>query len=212
MSFELLPLDCPSCGSSVRAAGGDVVYYCVSCRNGYRFDDERRGLEPVEVAFVVAPQVAAERYLPFWHLPARIEIHRRKGTGGGFGGLIKTFAAVFSGPPGPASAEGAFVVPAFQAPLAAVTELARRYTTAVPSLGEKLGERLVGGRYGVEDARKLAHFALIATEVDKPDTLKELDYRLEFGPGRLLGVPFERAGDGWRDALHGIEIPAIDEG
>ena len=63
--FELLPLDCPSCGSTVTADGGDVVYYCVSCRNGYRIDEERRGLAPLEVSFVAAAHVPAERYLPF---------------------------------------------------------------------------------------------------------------------------------------------------
>ncbi len=210
MSFELLPLDCPSCGSSVRAGGGDVVYYCVSCRNGYRLDDEGRGLEPVEVSFVAASHVAAERYLPFWHLPARIEIRQRLGSRGGFGGLINAFASVLGGGQGPARADGAFVIPAFQAPLDSVTELAKRYTLAFPSLGEKLGERLVGGAYGVEDARKLAHYALIASEVEKPDVLRELDYTLEFGTARLLGVPFVRKEDGWRDALHGVHVQQLE--
>lgn len=211
MSFELLPLDCPTCGSSVRAAGGDVVYYCVSCRNGYQLEAAGRGLEPVEVAFVAAPRVAAERYLPFWHLPATIEIRRRQGSGGGFGGLINAFTGAFRAPRQPTGADGAFVIPAFQAPLDAVVELTRRYTLAAPTLGEKLGERLLGGRYGPADARKLAHFALIATEVEKPDILRQLDYAIEFGPARLLGVPFVRSGEGWRDALFEVEVPAVEE-
>ena len=210
MSFELLPLDCPSCGSSVRARGGDVVYYCISCRNGYQLDAEGRGLAPVEVAFVAAANVAVERYLPFWHLPATIEIRQRVGSGGGFGGLINAFASAFSGPQTPARAEAAFVIPAFRAQLGSVTELAKRYTLAYPSLGEKLGERLVGGRYGADDARKLAHYALIASEVEKRDVLRQLEYGLEFGTERLLGVPFVRDGDGWRDALYGVPAHRLE--
>ena len=130
------------------------------------------------------------------------------GMQAGVFGVMNAFTALFSGgEEQPARRRGAFVVPAFQTPLAAVTELVRRYTLAFPSLGEKLGERLVGGRYWVEDARKLAHFALIATEVEKPDVLKNLDYEIEFGPARLLGVPFVRIDSGWRDALYEIRIP-----
>ena len=67
-------------------------------------------------------------------------------------------------------------MPAFHAPLPSVATLVRRYTEKLPELGEKLGERLLGGRYGVLDAKKLAHYALIASEVEKPDTLKQLRY------------------------------------
>jgi len=206
MTLELVALDCPTCGSSVEAEGGDVVYYCISCRNGYFFDRQDRALRPVDVAFVALSHVSAERYLPFWHLPATIEIHQRDAQAGSFRGLIKSFASLFTDDSGPSRAAGSFVVPAFDASLAAVTELVRRYTLAFPSLGEKLGERLVGGCYGVEDARKLAHFALIATEVERPDLLKKLDYSIEFGAARLLGVPFVEQGGGWRDALNEIRI------
>ena len=205
MSVELVALDCPTCGSSVDAEGGDVVFYCVSCRNGYRFDDQQGALEPVEVAFVVVPHRAAGRYRPFWHLPAELEIRDRRAAGS-LRGLITSFVSVFSGDDEPSRGRGDFVIPAFDAPLGAVTELVRRYTQAFPSLGEKLGERLVGGCYGIENARKLAHFALIATEVEKPDLLKNLDYSLEFGAARLLGVPFVEQDGGWRDALFEIVV------
>ncbi len=106
---------------------------------------------------------------------------------------------------GAATAEGTFAVPAFHAPLPAVTALARRYTEKLPELGEKLGERLLGGRYGVADAKKLAHYALIASEVDKPDTLRQLRYEIRFGEPRLLGVPFIRRDGRLADAIFAIE-------
>ena len=205
-SLELVPLDCPTCGSSVEAAGADVVFYCISCRNGYRFDEAGNTLEPIEVGFVAAANIAAEGYRPFWLLPARLEIRSREAVGAqSLSGFLQSF---FGGRQSQAGAaeEGTFVVPAFHAPLAATTELVRRYTRSLPELGERLGERLLGGCYDLEDAKKLAHFALIAAEVEKPDTLRDLDYGIRFGEARLLGVPFSRDGDTWRDAIHGIRV------
>ena len=200
--YELVPLDCPSCGAAVAAEGEDVVYYCTACRNGYRFDTPERQLEPVEVAFVSLPGVAVEHYRPFWLLPAQVSIHERDAAGGGFTGLMGFFFG--RGDSGPSDGRGTFVVPAFHAPLPAVTTLVRRYTEKLPELGEKLGERLVGGRYGVGDAKKLAHYSLIASEIDKPDTLRQLRYEIRFGEPRLLGVPFVRREGSPVDALFGI--------
>ena len=201
--YELVPLDCPSCGAAVQAEGEDVVYYCTACRNGYRFDLEAKALTPMEVAFVSLPNVSVELYRPFWLLPATIRIDQRDASGGGFRGLMSFF--IGGGDGGPSSGQGTFAVPAFHAPLAAVANLTRRYTEKLPELGERLGERLLGGRYGVLDAKKLAHYALIASEVEKPDTLKQLRYRIEFGEPRLLGAPFVRRDGRVVDAIFGIE-------
>lgn len=198
--YSLVPLDCPSCGAGIRADGEDVVYYCTACRNGYRYDDSAPGLEPVEVGFVSLPNTQIDLYLPFWLLPAEVTIQERQAKGGAsFTGLMKFFLGGDQDARGTTS--GTFAIPAFQAPLPAVTELTRHYTEALPSLGERLGERLTGGCYGVEDAHKLAHYALIASEVGKADTLTQLRYHLEFGQERLLGVPFLRRGEGVEDAL-----------
>ncbi len=202
--FRLVPLDCPSCGAAVAADGEDVVYYCTACRNGYSFDDAAGALEPIEVAFVALPQTAIDLYRPFWLLPARIEILERDAAGGGgFSGLMSFFLGAGEKSSG---GDGTFAIPAFDVPLASTLQLTRRYTEAFPRLGEKLGERLVGGRYGVEDAKRLAHYAVIASEVEKKDTLKNLRYRIDFGEPRLLGVPFVRKGDALADAVFGISV------
>lgn len=201
--FRLVPLDCPSCGASVEARGEDVVYYCTACRNGYKFDLAKEGLEPVEVAFVAAANVAAETYLPFWLLPARVGIERRA-TGGGLSGLLSFFTGESGS--GSRDGEGTFAVPAFHAPLEAAVSLTRSYTERFPKLGERLGERLLGGCYGPEDARKLVHYSVIATEVEKPDTLRNLKYTIDFGEERLLGVPFARSGEKLVDAIFGVAI------
>ena len=201
--FSLVPLDCPSCGAGIRADGQDVVYYCTACRNGYRFEQESRTLVPVEVAFVAMADKNVDFYLPFWLLPATVTITERTATGGSFSGLMRFFMGDGEDDSG---GEGTFAIPAFHAPLQAVTELARRYTEVLPTLGEKLGERLVGGCYGVVDAQKLAHFCLVASEVHKSDTLKQLRYEIEFGPERLLGIPFVRHGKRAKDAIFEIAL------
>jgi len=205
--LRLAPLDCPSCGAAVAADSEDIVYYCTACRNGYRFEDARSALAPVEVAFVSLPNRQVDLYLPFWLLPARVEIRERGAAGGGFSGLLSLFtggdrAASSSG------GEGTFAVPAFAAPLGQVTDLTQRYTRKLPELGERLGERLTGGCYQPVDAEKLAHYSLIDTEVAKSDTLQKLDYSIEFGAPRLLGVPFVRQGKsgGVADAYFGVSV------
>ena len=201
--LTLVPLDCPTCGAAVMAAGEDVVFYCTACRNGYRYLPEEPHLERVDVQFIAASNVSAERYLPFWAIEADVAIKNRRAgrqlpemIQGLFGGADRRS----SGP----SQE--FVVPAFRADLNSLVDLTRRYTQELPRLDERLGEKLTGGCYGVEDAKKVAHFALIATEVDKPDTLRALDYTISFGAARLLGVPFARDGKSWKDAVFGIRV------
>lgn len=202
--FSLVALDCPTCGAGIKADGQDVVFYCTACRNGYRFEQVERSLQPVEVSFVSLPNTEVDRYQPFWLLPATIEILERTATGGSFSGLMRFF---LGGDPGdPASQEGTFAIPAFHARISAVTELVRRYTEALPDLGEKLGERLLGGCYGVEDAQKLAHYALVASEVNKSDTLQQFRYQIQFGPSRLLGVPFVEESGTVADAIFKIAL------
>ncbi len=204
-ALRLVPLDCPTCGAALAADGEDVVYYCTACRNGYLFATATATLEPVEVGFVATADRAAERYLPFWVLPAEIAISGREVVGGRFSGLMAQFLGGGSGQ-GASAGRGRFAIPAFAADLDGVLELAKRYTRTLPELGERLGERLTGGRYGPREAEKLAHFALIAGEVEKPDTLRRLAYEIRFGEPRLLGVGFSRDGERWRDVLYGVGV------
>lgn len=205
--FRLAPLECPTCGAAVAADGEDVVYYCTACRNGYRFEERTEALAPVEVSFVSVPDKQVLVYLPFWLLPARVEIRERRASGGSLSGLLSFFTGA-TGSPTSSGGDGTFAVPAFAGPLERATALTQRYTSQLPELGERLGERLTGGCYHPEDAHKLAHYALIDTEVAKGDTLQKLDYSIEFGEPRLLGVPFVKgARDLIADAVFNIMLP-----
>jgi hypothetical protein len=199
--FELVPLDCPACGAPLAAEATDVVFYCTACHSGFRYEPAApRDLAPVEVAFVASPHRAAEGYAPFWLLPAKIEILGRDATGGLLSGLLGFFSGESAGG---APGEGTFAVPAFALPIADAVVLTLRYTQELPRLDTLLGERLTGGICDVGDAEKLAEYALVASEVRKQDTLRNLEYRLSFAAPRLLGVPWVRAGAGRADAVFG---------
>lgn len=223
--FRLQVLACPQCGAPLAAEGDDVVYYCTACASGFLLRTEAdgpgagstggrgaevtapgEGLNRVEVSFVTAPGAAVARHLPFWLLPATVTIQSREAAGGSVAGLLRFFSGGGDAGTAGGPARGAFAIPAFEAPLSTLTELAMRYTQALPRLGEKLGERLTGGRLTPADAEKLAHFTLIATEAAQPDTLRNLVYTIDFGAPSLLGVPFVARGDRLADAAFGIVI------
>lgn len=200
--FELVPLDCPACGAPLAAEATDVVFYCTACRSGFLYEPAvPRRLAPVEVAFVASPHRAAEGYAPFWLLPARITVEERSASGGAFAGLM---GFLLGGDEDRSSGEGTFALPAFPMPISEAVALAVRYTQELPGLDQLLGERLTGGTTSPEDARKLAHYVLIASEVARPDTLKDLRYRLDLGEPRLLGVPWVGSGAGRADAVFGL--------
>jgi hypothetical protein len=210
--FELVVLSCPQCGANLAAEGEDVVFYCTSCRSGFRFDPASpRGLAPVAPAFVACPDQVVAGYAPFWLLPAKVAILERQASGAAaaLSGLVGFFLGGRE-ETGSLPGEGTFAVPAHDLPLEAVTRLAIRFTTELgrsPRFADELpAERLTGGLYGVEDAEKLAHYALIASEADKPDTLKDLRYTLDFGEPRLLGVPWVERNGKRVDALFGLPI------
>jgi hypothetical protein len=217
--FRLVPLSCPSCGSSVEAEATDTVFYCVSCRSGYLFVGEGAAqravgdgvvtpvagaLAPLEVSFLADPSIAVERYRPFWLLPGRLEVHERSSAGlAALGGFL---GSLFGGPGAEDERvwEVTFAIPAFVLPLDRARELGNRYTTELPRLGERLGERLTGGTLSSDDAAVLAEYVFVAREVAASGILKELRYTLDWGEPRLLGVPFGRRGDGWVDAFFGL--------
>ena len=191
--YRLATLGCPSCGAPVAAEAEDEIFYCTACRNGYVFDAKAERLQPIEVGFVLAPERAVARYLPFWALPATARLLERSGN------TDRGGPAIFGG-----AEQGTFVIPAYLTPIAHATALAQRYTTEFPRLGERLGERLTGGRFGSADAAKLAEFALVAAEAGASGTLTTLRYQLEFAPARLLGVPFVGEPGSYADAHFGL--------
>jgi len=214
VEFRLAVLDCPTCAAPLDAESADVVFYCTACRNGYRLERSGDGvaparLAPVEVSFLSMPNAAVERWVPFWYLPAKIDLQgrsggRRKHQFRDFQLLTKLFPNEQPGARSKGSGDLTFAVPAFRTGIQNVQRLIYEYTYRAPKVADRIGEKLTGGVYGVRDAQKLAHYALITAEIRKPDTLKDLHYKIDFGEASLIGVPAVRHGDAWRDALFSV--------
>lgn len=196
--FELVPLDCPSCGESLQAEGLDVVFYCTACRNGYRFDGVLGRLESIEVEFLIRTDIADPTYKPFWVLPVDIEVPFRDADSEIFQGLLEFLVGPSHSGRGAVSSE--LAVPAFRVGISRAVELCRRYSAELPQSRTKLGEKLTGGIFDVEDARKIAHHAILVGEVEKPGVLRDIEIRAQFGTPRLLGVPFVEQGGSIKDA------------
>jgi predicted RNA-binding Zn-ribbon protein involved in translation (DUF1610 family) len=160
-------------------------------------------LVPVPVTFLAAPTHPVAGHVPFWWLPARLEILRRAASGAVLRGLVD-FLAGREEQVG--ALETGFAIPAHELPLAQTVALAMRYTMEPPARGELLGERLTGAVFGAEDAEKLAHYVLIASNVQQSDTLQDFEYDLRFGQPQLLGVPWVTQGNNRVDAFFRLPI------
>lgn len=189
--FALRPLDCPSCGAGLAAGGEDVVFYCTACRNGFVFERASGALRPVEVSFLALTAKQASSYLPFWALPANVTIRDRSGRGPATPRLL-------------GAASGTIAVPAYETSLERAAALVARYSRELPRFGERLGERLTGGSLRLEDARTLARFAVVDAELKASDVLTSLDFSVDFGEPRLIGVPFVGGEGQTADAFFGL--------
>jgi hypothetical protein len=187
----LRALDCPSCGAGLAAEGEDVAFYCTACRNGFVFERASGALRPLEVSFLALVGKQASRYLPFWALPAEVAIRDRSGRGPATPRLL-------------GAASGTIAIPAYATSLQRATALVERYSRELPRFGERLGERLTGASLRLEDARTLARFAVVDAELKASDVLTTLDFAVDFGEPRLIGVPFVGAEGQSADAFFGL--------
>lgn len=186
--FSLVPLQCAACGAGLEAEGMDIAFFCSACRNAFRFDPESSQMIPLRVDFVSVSDVEGVVFKPFWAIPAEVHIEGRVANPSGFLGILGSFLE--RGGSGIGMARAVFAVPAFKLDIRRAIELSRRYTAEPPEIGERLGKRLVGGCFDIDDAQKIVHYAVIATEVEKRDVLTDLKYRIDFAEPRLLAVPF----------------------
>lgn len=191
MSLRLVRLDCPSCGSALRAEPHDVLFLCGHCGGGATVGAD--GLAPVETtALLPAPGRRAQLWLPAWLVEATVEVSNRV--------LADRRETVGS------SGERVFLIPAFSLSLPELTRLARALTAAAGATGEVPKEPLPGGILVLEDAITLARHLVVGEEVLKPDLLASVEVVVNPHAHRLAAVPFERDGDALRCAVTGVRV------
>ena len=190
--MQLLPLDCPSCGSTMHGDPVDILFLCEHCRAGSVLTGEQ--LEPVEAtAILPAPGRHARIWWPAWLLVGTWHVTNRVRADG------------MSTPP--ESGERTWVIPAFDMPLPSLTRLAQALTMASGTTGEVPAEPVRGGTLDREDAITLVRHLLIGDEVRRPDMLASVHVTVEIRESRLAATPFEDMGDGrLRCAVTGVKL------
>ncbi len=191
MTLQLVPLDCPTCGSAMRGDRWDVLFFCTHCGAAALLQAE--GLEPVvSTALLPVPGRVARVWRPAWVLDARVEVSDRVVAGGGR--------------PTGWTDRRRFVIPAFDLSLSDRVRLARGLTTAAPEAGEVPREPVRGGRLPLGDAQVIARHMVVGDEVRRPDMLSSLTVSIDLERHRLAAIPFESRDDRLRCAVTGIEV------
>ncbi len=191
MTVSLLPLDCPSCGSAMRAEPLDVLFLCQHCGQGAVLGKE--GMDLVSSsALLPAPSRRAELWRPAWLLQADVAITERVRAGG-----LRT--------PG-WHGRRTFVIPAFDLPLTSFTRLATALSRAVGETGEVPHEPVTGGILSRSDALVLARHMILSEEIGKPDMLAAIDLKIEALSWRLVATPYERKEDRLHCAITGVSV------
>ncbi len=196
MTVRLVPLDCPSCGSALRAEPLDIVFLCDHCGGGAILGEE--GLSPLEAtALLPAPGRRAELWRPAWVLEAHVTVS----------GRIRADRRPTPGWEG----DRTFVIPAFALPIRDLTRLALALGRALGATAEVPREPVTGGTLGLEDAVTLARHLVVGDEVRRPDKLATVDVALELRAHRLAAVPLEDTSRGLRCAVTGVTLTGPGE-
>ncbi len=186
----------------LRSEGREVVFRCTNCGSGYAIVNGELG--EVKVSYC-APNfreaVRTIEHYPFWLLRARVNIRSRSASGG-------FFSAIF-GKDGVTEGRISFYVPAFDAPLETLKKLGMLLTRGGFSYAtaEAEGAELRGCVHSEQFARGFADFILLSMEAEKGDTLRAIDYDIEFEESEVLAVPFAVSDGRLRELLLGTEVP-----
>jgi hypothetical protein len=191
VTLSLVSLDCPSCGSALHGQGFDTLFFCSHCGDAAVLDES--GLQMVDSgALVPAPGRVAEVWKPAWLLEAEVDVrerilaHGRRGEGW--------------------QGRRRFVVPAFDLPLTDLARLARSLGRAAAGTSEVPRQPIRGGTLALDDAVTLVRHVLIGDEVRRSDMLASVEVILEVTAKRLVAIPFEKAGNGLRCAITGVNV------
>ncbi len=196
MTLQLVPLDCPSCGSALRGEGLDTIFFCDHCGDAAILEEE--GLQMIESsALLPAPGRSARVWRPAWLVEADVTISERLRHGG-------------------RRSDGwqerrVFVIPAFAIPLGDLTRISRALSEAAGETGEVPREPIHGGTLALEDAVTLIRHIVIGDEVRKSDMLASLEVDLDVIDSRLVAIPFEPANVGLKCSITGVTVRTNSE-
>lgn len=184
--IQLIPLRCPGCSSDLSGERKGRFLFCGNCHSGFELDD-REELNKVAVYFARTHR-DANSFLPFWAYDSRLELQDREAKGG-----VTSF---FSSPKGLTRVfeeRGAirFYASAFTADLDQERPRALDLTLQQPEL-EFISPlaKVEGIEFNEQDARKVADYLFLMSEIEQRDMLRNLKYRLVLENACIIVVGF----------------------
>jgi hypothetical protein len=171
---KLSLLRCPECSGNLSGEKEGVFLYCGGgCGAGFQLD-EKNELEKIPVYFARAVK-NTQVYFPFWAFDATLEVQDRdtkasiKSLLGSSGGLIKLFKE---------KGTIRMYVSAYQGDLESPRPRALQLTYDQPELEFVERGKIDGLIVSQKDARKVADYLFLTSEIEQSDMMRDLKYTL----------------------------------
>lgn len=191
--MKISVLKCEQCGGKIEAQSFDVVVCCTNCATAFEVKPDR--LIKRELIYLVNTTIENAVYLPFWLIPASVDILYSDSGGVSFSGILNFFGEALGIRSKSQEKIDEFILPSFLTGLNDMRKIALNYTLELPRKFTKTNHKVLGARLSFEDAKNFAEFILVSFEVSKPGVLQKFKYKIEFGEPRILGVPFSFEGN-----------------
>jgi hypothetical protein len=188
--LQIIPLECPRCGTQLAAEDRDVVYYCAQCREGFELAGNK--FLPVQVRFAL-PRSSGQGtpvYIPLWCFSVAPEFqsnNRFKLT------RIAQYGFAFQ----------TVYVEAFQRQATSLRlDIGLLYTNAQVEFETVQYNVLRGCSRHRKDALQFAKIILLAL-VDQKVDITGVDVQLNVKDSILVGFPFYKEGIAYYDGMLG---------
>jgi hypothetical protein len=180
-NIQLVSLRCEKCSQPLSGNAKSLFLYCPECGAGYEIVNQQQ-LQSTPVYFAREKKNNVD-FLPFWAFDATLQLGKREGKGGFFSspkGLIHLFEE---------RQTLRFYIPAFTRDLNEKDPAALRLTYEQPELEFLHPQKsLPFVEISQEDARKVADYLLISSEIEQKDTLRSLQYQLNLQNPMLIAI------------------------
>jgi hypothetical protein len=178
--IQVITLRCPSCNADFKIGTNTIFLYCGSCGSGYELQEENLSAIPVYFARYGENQ---NNFHPFWAFEARIQVTNRETKGGSRDhGLFPLFEKL---------GVLRLYVPAFLDDLNAKPPKAMELSYKQPELQFiQRQPELNGVTVSRESAEKIADYLVIGSEVEQPDTLRNLVFELTLEKPCIIAIAF----------------------
>jgi hypothetical protein len=168
IGIQLVTLTCRKCGSVLSTQNEAVFFYCASCGSGFELDEQEQFTE-VPIYFALY-KPDAQNFLPFWTFDAQLQLHNLDTSGKSQRGFIRLFQERGS---------IRFYVAAFDRDAESNKPYSLFFTYEQPQLEFiERRDRIDGVVFSQTDARALADYYFLTSEIEQKDMLRDIKYEL----------------------------------